>query len=912
MRLLSRSLVLLVVTVLPLIGLCFVSGLLDSHSAPVYAVAQPRVYTARGISETFTVLPTPTAGNWADISGNCVVYRGASGVGVYLVNLTSGVTTTITGAAEPDGSRKVTISRGMIVWHSDISGEGGLWGYYAAGCNDSMFAAPADIGPFHVISRSNAHAPALSGEMLTFDTWEPAGAWYVAMLELDADDNAIPDAAEPGYDPTDPANFRRLTCCAYGQNDIFYQRVSAIYWDDTYQIACWHHVAVTGTLNRLECNELSNWQDPTPWQDAFVITEDAAIQSDYSGVIAVHRDLVVWTTAREWDLTGYDIYIADLDGDDDGIFDAPDDISIYRLVDWPWHQQFPDIEWPFVVWTEYRNENQADIYAYDLSLDSNGDGIPNWKDVTRFCIDPAEFPVATGTVTQIYPELFGDIVIWLEGSAEAYAIYGAYLVPEIATPRPIVSGTPLEKAEAWLDRHTIYFPTVNDIPGYDPALGLVKRYKSYLTLSGTVEIIEPYYPAMSGSYLTSFDGCYFGTPDQKRYLGRFGRGSTYDQALYIIARTMLGQQEAAADTGRYMMSFLNGDVISPIFSDTVGFSMNGQGPRDEKDNFYDMTYIRNGTIGWLGYSYLFHTGVYSDAEFLDMMTALGDYLLTQQITATGDNRYGLFTGGYGSWPPVAPDTFIDEPVGWVAAEHNIDIYFFLRDLGEVTGNPQYTAAANTLVEGMETLWDEELGRLHQGIMNVTGTLDTTDALDASSWGAMYWMAIGRYDRAERSLLYADAVFQNTVVASNTVEATTIVTVTGYGPYTYTPDLVWSEGSLGVAMAYLKLGHGLIEQCGDPYGYLYITRAQEILHQMEILQTLDPQGGLFYSIYPGEEITDFARMPSAAGTTWYIMVAQVMDDPSLRDAFWGPGAAPSNIICPSRGLIYLPVVATGNP
>ena len=905
MRLLSRPLILLFVTLLPLIILHSISGVLGNQTAVAYTHAPPPVYTARGVSETFTILPTPTAGRKADISGDCTVYRGAGGAGVYLHNLTTDDTISLTTKAELTGSRKVVISQGMIIWRSDIASENGLWGYYTADCNDSLWPTSPDIGPFHVISRANAHTPALSGEMLTFDTWDPAGAWYVAMLELDADDNNIPDAAEAGYDPTDLANFRRLTCCAHIPGDTFYQRVSAIYWDDTYQIACWHHEAITGTRNRLECNELSNWQEPAPWQDAFVVVDDAAIVADFGGVIAVHRDLVVWTTAQEADLTGYDLYIADLDGDDDGILDAPEEIAIYHLVNWPWHQQYPDIEWPFVVWTEYRNENQADIYAYDLSLDSNGDGIPNWKDPTRFCIDPAEFPVATGPTTQIYPKLSVDTVIWLAGSADAYELHGAYLVPEIATPRPVVTGTPLEKAIHWLDQQTVRFATVQEIPGYISATGMISRYKSFtITPTLATEVRKAWYEAIPGDYVVGFDYCYFGTPDHKRYLGRFGRGFIYDQALGLIVHTMLSQPMAAENLGLYISSFQNKGQLPTLASGSFGFSFNGQGFWGEKDNFYDMDYLRGGANGWLGYGYLFYSRQFNNLQFMEVMTGVGDYLLTLQYTTTiTDPRYGLFLGGYGRW---FEDFFFDQNVAWAATEHNIDVYFFLRDLGELTGDSRYTNAALLQKKNMANLWNESLGRFDQGAG------DDANALDAASWGAMYLIATGDIISAMRSLEFADQAYFNTITVSDTIQVNPAITVSGYKPYTGTVDefdwsarqMVWSEGSLGVALAKLKLGYTLLDHCHDTTGYAYIQEAEAIVAEMEKLQTVDPGGGLFYTAYPGEEINDFARAPSVAGTAWFLMAKQAMADPTWRDTFWSVDADVS-WNCPPQ--IFLPII-----
>jgi hypothetical protein len=158
------------------------------------------------------------------------------------------------------------------------------------------------------------------------------------------------------------------------------------------------------------------------------------------------------------------------------------------------------------------------------------------------------------------------------------------------------------------------------------------------------------------------------------------------------------------------------------------------------------------------------------------MTGIGDYLLNEQVLDSCDPRYGLFTGGFGRWfNQDGNGLFFEDKIEWIAAEHNIDIYFFLRDLGQITGESRYTEAADLLKANLvKKLWNETKGRLDQGIGN------PSYALDAASWGAIYLTAIGDLDKAKSSLDYADHANMNTI----------------------TTNPVWSEGSLGVAIAYL--------------------------------------------------------------------------------------------------------------
>lgn len=854
----------------------------------------------------FPIITHTASQEWVGISGDCIAFRDSRVVtgGVYLYNLTSGQMFTV--SEEPDEIRKVAVSQGVVVWRSDRAGAQGLWGYYNPSCSDAgPFTSTQIITPFHIVSRANAHAPALSGEMLTFDTWAPKGEWYVALVVLDANDNGVPDASEPGYDPADANLIIPVSSPAYLGPGIV-QRLSDVYADDDYKIACWYDN--TGEVDSIECNDLRHWNEPDPWKYRFEVATSTLISlTDFSGIIAVHRNLVIWTDARDFDLSGFDIYIADLDVDKDGTLNHEDGDAtpVFSLVNRPYAQEHPDIWWPFVVWSDRRNHNQPDIYAYDLSLDSDGDGIYNWQDADRFCIDPAEFPVTLNPAWQIKPEIYSGTVVWQDYRHGNWDIYGAYLQPVQLQPRTPVSGSSEDRAAHWLGQHTLRFSRTQDIPGYIAATGLITRYKSFMQM-GVEQLRQAWYPAITGTYLAGFDYCYYGTPDQKRYLGRFGRGFTYDQALALIARTMLSQTAEAQLLARYVASFQNSGQLTSTAPGSFGFSFNGQGHWGEKDSYYDMDYLRTGANAWLGYGLLFYTRQTSDTQFMNVVTRTADYLLGLQVTnPITDPRFGLFLGGYGSW---AGSEFIDQNIGWASTEHNIDTYFFLRDLGEFTGNSRYTTAASLLKANMPKLWDAAKGRLNQG-MSITGALDTGDALDTASWGAMYWLAVGNFVSATQSLEYADHAYHTIVTASPTLS------IEGYKPYSGTVDGVdwaeargvWSEGSIGVAMAHLKLGNLLLSRCA-PHGGEHIQKAHAIVAEMESLQQLDPLGGLLYMLPPaGRVITGFPEAPSAAGTTWLLMMQRALQDGAQRDAFWSvdKGAYPPLVAGSCKA--YLPLV-----
>lgn len=869
--------------------------------------------------DVFPVITATDSQYQGSISGDCIAYRGQEG-GVYLHNLTTGETLTITD--KPDEVRKVTISQGVVVWRSERSGEQGLWGYYNPQCSDAgPFTATEVITPFYILNRGYSHAVEISDEMIVYMAWTPAGMWYTAMIELDANNNGVPDAVEPGYDPTADDIWHRLSCCAHWPHG-YAQTLPVIYWDEDYKVACWYNNAWG---DHIDCYDLSHdddhdglldWQEtaPSPWSGQYRVVTDTTLAFDWQGILAVHRDLLVWSDACDAGYCGNSIHILDLDLDDDHILDRYDEDmtatgpSQFVLPRWPWRHEYPEIWQPYVVWSD----RGQDIYAYDLNLDTGSDGIPNWKDIDRPVADPAEFRITLDLRAQSEPAIWGNTVIWEDARYGDWDIYGATLTPRVPVSRAVE-----DQASYWLDQQTVVFPTIADIPGYIAVSGMITRYKSF-TCTASEYVRRAWYSPSIGSYVIGYDYCHYGTLDQKNSMARLGRGFTYDQGLALIARTMTAQTEQADSLASYVSSFQNDGQLPTTPIGSFGFSFNGMGYGGEKDSFYDMDYLRLGANAWLGYGLLFYSLQSADLRYLATITRTADYILSHQIITPTDPRYGLFTGGTGRWI-ANTDVFTDEAIGWVATEHNIDIYFFLRDLGRMTGEQRYSDAAELLRDNMTKLWDEAKGRLNQG-MNITGTLNTGDALDAASWGAIYWTARGELTKAKRSLAYADIVYSNTVTISNVGDLSDALTLWGYKLYTGTAepedidwpatDVVWSEGSLGVAMAALKLGYALLEE-GDLRGHIYIQKAQLILDEMEKLQTVDANGGLLYAVSPITTLTDFPQAPSVAGTAWFLMVQRATADRALRDAFWGSDSLNHCYARLNDGFIYPSVQAAVN-
>lgn len=590
--------------------------------------------------------------------------------------------------------------------------------------------------------------------------------------------------------------------------------------------------------------------------------------------------LVVWQDERHDIVPGgadtLDIYGQLLSGDGRPLCSSP--LFNFEITMTDNNQRDPVVAYGsrfdvfMVVWTDYRN-GDGDIYAQLVTSDGRllGEEI-----IISDAVGDQTLPAIT-----YHPQSGQFLIVWQDGRNQAsngMDIYGKFYLPtELPSPLtgdyliylPLIGNNAYflperaeENAYCWVRGQMVNYPHVEDVPGYDrnSCTGQISRYKD----------TEACYPAIPGKAVVSFDYCNYGTPEQQTRLGHYGRSSLYDQAVAAVTLLMLNQDEEAQLLLDYLSSYQNFDVsVEGAADGSLGFQFNTTGcftdAPDNRDSFYDINYLRNGAISWVGYAYTMYQRMTGDTRYQSVAIDIADYLLTEQIPA-GQAGAGLIRGGYGDYD--ADGNFTPGDISWASTEHNIDAYFFFRDLGVVTGNNTYSNAASEIKDAiLSDLWNDELGRLDQGLN------DPADALDASSWGAVFLIAVGEDAKASRSLDYAEQMYWNSVGD-----------VSGYKPYAGIiadmnwddVELVWSEGSLGVAMAYLKLGDSVSE-----------GRAVAILGEMTELQLEDFAGGLFYAFYDETmPVPGFPEAPSVAGTGWYIMTLQALSNSEMRDAFWG--------------------------
>ena len=309
-------------------------------------------------------------------------------------------------------------------------------------------------------------------------------------------------------------------------------------------------------------------------------------------------------------------------------------------------------------------------------------------------------------------------------------------------------------------------------------------------------------------------------------------------------------------------------------------------------------YRRSGAIAWAGYAavdYEEHTG---DTSFRGFATKLADYLLTLQVTtangfAPNDPRSGSVLGGRGRYDEDYD--YVDEPVTYAATEHNVDAYFFLRDLAAVTGSSRYASAAHAVKQSLLAHhWNAAEGRFNQGVG------DTAYALDTASWGGLFLLAVGERQRAAQSATYLETfrasgqpVALSADLDSYNQSYEGAAPFSGYKPYRAgpeyadPPDVVWSEGTWGALLFRKRMGEDVSAD----------------LDSMTRLQALDARGGLLqvtrgHRPFPYE----FHVWPSVGGTAW----AALADGDGSR--LWRADAPDPSIAEPAESA----VVGTATP
>ena len=299
-------------------------------------------------------------------------------------------------------------------------------------------------------------------------------------------------------------------------------------------------------------------------------------------------------------------------------------------------------------------------------------------------------------------------------------------------------------------------------------------------------------------------------------------------------------------------------------------------------------YLRSGAVAWVGYAAVEYLNAERGGPERERITALAHraarYLIGLQANEP-DALAGLVLGGFGNFVLDAAEggvreRYVPGPISWASTEHNVDSYFFLRDLSRLTSNEEYAAAAERIRAALLARgWLPAAGQLARGFR--ADGVDAAYALDCASWGALFLLASGERLRAETSFGAAEARYASSSGAAS-----------GHRPYAHAPlienrvlaetlrarlpalswdelSAVWPEGSAGVALAALRLGQR--------------ARAAAILDALEPLRTHGGGMPTFTVEIPSEMDT----APSLAGTLWIELVRFELERAADQPVMWRP-------------------------
>ncbi len=352
---------------------------------------------------------------------------------------------------------------------------------------------------------------------------------------------------------------------------------------------------------------------------------------------------------------------------------------------------------------------------------------------------------------------------------------------------------------------------------------------------------------------------YMGYNPDERYLSRYGRVTLYGSSCIAKALLLRGNIRKAEAVLRVWANLTGPDGKIPRSANVIG------------DNYISPD-VRTGEIAhFLGALAMARKLTGSKEWDEPIRNIVLHYIIPLQNQETG-----LVQGGYngiGSEGYAKPAGY--EKITWCSAEHNFDLFQALLLLSRTESDSDFRNTCRELYlqigQGTDRyLWDQKAGTFNRG-WRPEGP-DRARALDCSSWGALYFLkqaalAKENGDQKSRSdylkkaracLNYAENHFK-TRWNFRTPDGKT-GSVSGYRPYDGMiddlryedgsnageminwdglTDMVWSEGTLGVAKAWEEYAR----ETGDRNAE---KRYQAIYRQMINLQKLSDKGGMLYS------------------------------------------------------------------
>ena len=264
-------------------------------------------------------------------------------------------------------------------------------------------------------------------------------------------------------------------------------------------------------------------------------------------------------------------------------------------------------------------------------------------------------------------------------------------------------------------------------------------------------------------------------------------------------------------------------------------------------------YVRTGAMGWLVWGACYYTMESGDRDFVKMIKKAGDWLVSKQVTDLSDPRYGLMTGGYGSYN-MEDYSYSGEEIEWCSVEHQCSALQALEGCSLVLKNKKYKEAAELVRDSLFLkCYDRENGRFFQGING--GVPDKAWALDCTTWAGTLIFSVVHSATAEACFETAKSVYltkNKKIIQSREKDYYNTAysdgeTFSGFKPYSDktadykgAPDIVWTEGTLGYSTLAYVLGNmdeakKYVDECirlqncdGSTGGVIYTTATYGML------------------------------------------------------------------------------------
>lgn len=385
---------------------------------------------------------------------------------------------------------------------------------------------------------------------------------------------------------------------------------------------------------------------------------------------------------------------------------------------------------------------------------------------------------------------------------------------------------------------------------------------------------------LPSSYLIPSDDPSF-DKDGSNAKGKYGyllnsRSWIYDIGLVLLTFTSSGDYDLCKEILNRLTSEQNSDG-------SFNFSYDNYiGPLFEG-------YVRTGAVAWLLWGMTYYTIKSEDKSYINVIDKTGSWLLKQIVTDVKDPRYGFLTGGYGTYD----DNYIyhDEKITWCSTEHQVSSLQALNGLYQLTNKKEYKKAAENLHYNLiKDLYDYENHRFFQGV-NING-VDKSWALDCVTWAGLSTISDEKFGIFNDKLIetaLSEYKVSNTRLVTSTIQNrfnkdySSNLLFSGFKPYsdrdngyTGSPDIVWSEGTLGFILLCIRAGKSNL--------------ASEYTSQIEKLQSASGNsGGILYSTATYSELPwEFHVWECVTSTAWLYLLKNNSDAlfPSIEYSTYG--------------------------